>query len=111
MTLFKKIIDKVIPADIVYEDDLCMAFHDVHPQAPVHLLIIPKKEIASFNELTEEDTFLVGHIALVIQKLAKQFGLDDGYRVVNNCGADGGQTVFHLHFHLLGKRPMGWPPG
>ncbi|MDR0870434.1 MAG: histidine triad nucleotide-binding protein [Planctomycetaceae bacterium] len=101
-TIFKQIIDKEIPAQIVYEDDLCVVFHDVHPQAPVHLLVVPKKEIVSFNELTAEDTPLLGHLFAVIQKLAKEFHLDNGYRIVNNCGKDGGQSVAHLHFHLLG---------
>lgn len=110
-TLFKKIIDKEIPADIVYEDELCLAFRDIHPQAPVHLLVIPKQEIASMNEVTDGDLPLLGHILGVVQKLAKTFALDNGYRIVNNCGDDGGQTVKHLHFHLLGGRQMSWPPG
>jgi histidine triad (HIT) family protein len=110
-TIFKRIIDKEIPAEIVYEDDLCLAFRDVNPQAPVHVLVIPKKEIASADQLTEEDDVLLGHIYGVIRKLAKELGLENGYRVVSNCGNDGGQTVYHLHFHLLGGRQMGWPPG
>jgi len=110
-TIFKRIIDKEIPAKIVHEDDQCLAFHDVHPQAPVHILVIPKKEIASTDQLTEDDAALLGHIYGVIRKLAKEFGLEKGYRIVTNCGTDGGQTVYHLHFHLLGGRQMTWPPG
>jgi len=110
-TIFKRIIDKEIPANIVYEDDLCMAFHDIDPQAPVHVLVIPKKEIVSTNELTEDDAVLLGRIFDVIRKLAKELGLEKGYRVVTNCGNEGGQSVYHLHFHLLGGRQMGWPPG
>jgi histidine triad (HIT) family protein len=110
-TIFKRIIDKEIPAKIVYEDDFCLAFHDVNPQAPVHILLIPKKEIASTDELTEEDTPLLGHLYGVIRKLVKEFELQDGYRVVTNCGRNGGQTVYHLHFHLLGGRSLHWPPG
>ena len=110
-TVFKRIIDKEIPARIIYEDDLCMAFHDVNPQAPIHALIIPKAEIASTDQLTENDTALLGHIYGVIRKLAKDLNLEKGYRIVSNCGSDGGQTVYHLHFHLLGGRQMSWPPG
>ncbi|MDO4576393.1 MAG: histidine triad nucleotide-binding protein [Planctomycetia bacterium] len=111
MTIFKKIIDHEIPADIVYEDDLCLAFRDINPQAPVHVLVIPKKEITAVDALTETDKDLVGHIFLVLQKLAKELGLSDGFRVVTNNGLAAGQTVPHLHFHLLGGRAMGWPPG
>ena len=110
-TIFKRIIDKEIPAKIVYEDDLCMAFHDIDPRAPVNVLVIPKKEIVSTNELTEGDAVLLGRIFDVIRKLAKELGLEKGYRVVTNCGNEGGQSVYHLHFHLLGGRQMGWPPG
>jgi histidine triad (HIT) family protein len=110
-TIFKRIIDKEIPAKIVYEDDLCLAFHDVKPQAPTHVLLIPKREIASLDRLAEGDQMLLGHLLLVIRKLAEQFGLTDGYRVVVNCGPNAGQTVDHVHLHLLGGRPMGWPPG
>ena len=110
-TIFKRIIDKEIPAKIVYEDDLCLAFHDVNPQAPVHVLVIPRKEIPSTDQLTEDDVPLLGHIYGVIRNLVKELGLEKGYRVVTNCGHDGGQTVYHLHFHLLGGRQMGWPPG
>jgi histidine triad (HIT) family protein len=111
-TIFKRIIDHEIPADIVYEDDHCLAFQDINPQAPTHVLVIPKKVIASINDLTDDDAALVAHLWLVIRDLARQLGVDNsGYRVTVNCGADGGQTVDHLHFHLLGGRPMKWPPG
>ena len=110
-TIFKRIIDKEIPADIVYEDDLCMAFRDINPQAPVHVLVIPKREIPSTDQLTEDDGPLLAHLYTVLRKLAVQFGLGSGYRIVSNCGPNGGQTVPHLHFHLLGGRQMGWPPG
>ena len=110
-TIFKRIIDREIPAKIVYEDDRCLAFEDVNPQAPVHLLIIPKKEIPSLADLSEGDAALAGHLLLVVQKLATQRKLDDGYRVVVNCGPNGGQTVAHLHCHLLGGRSLSWPPG
>lgn len=110
-TIFKRIIDKEIPADIVYEDDLCLAFRDVAPHAPTHILVIPKKEIASVAEIADEDQALIGHLYLVIRDVANQLGLDNGYRVVVNCGADGGQSVDHLHFHLLGGRQLKWPPG
>ena len=110
-TIFKKIIDKEIPAQIVYEDERCLAFRDLAPQAPTHVLVIPKKEIASLAGLTDDDAELVAHIYLVIRDLARQLGLDGGYRVVVNSGPDGGQSVDHLHFHLLGGRALKWPPG
>jgi histidine triad (HIT) family protein len=111
-TIFKRIIDREISAEIVYEDDQCLAFRDVSPQAPTHVLVIPKKEIASLDELADGDAELMGHLWLVIRNLARQLGVDkSGYRVTVNCGAEGGQTVNHLHFHLLGGRPMTWPPG
>ncbi|MDR0392392.1 MAG: histidine triad nucleotide-binding protein [Planctomycetaceae bacterium] len=111
-TIFKKIIDRELPADIVFEDEICMAFRDVNPQAPVHILIIPKKEISSTNQLTNEDTELLGHVyTVVLPYLVREFNLSDGYRLVTNCGNNGGQTVYHLHFHLLGGRFMTWPPG
>ena len=110
-TIFQRIIAREIPANIVYEDDLCLAFHDVNPQAPTHVLVIPKKPIPSVDDLSDEDASLVGHLWLVIRNLAGELGLDDGYRVVVNCGRDGGQTVDHLHYHLLGGRPLTWPPG
>jgi histidine triad (HIT) family protein len=110
-TIFKKIIDKEIPAKIIFEDDRCLAFHDVAPQAPTHVLVIPKKEIASLAELEDGDADLVGHLFVVIRNLASELGLGTGYRVVVNSGRDGGQSVDHLHFHLLGGRQLKWPPG
>jgi histidine triad (HIT) family protein len=109
--IFLKIIDKTIPAKIAHEDDLCLAFHDIRPQAPVHVLIIPKKVIRTHDDLTPEDQAVVGHLHLIAVKLAKQLGLGRGYRLVINCNEDGGQTVPHLHMHLLGGRELGWPPG
>ena len=110
-TIFKRIIDKEIPADIVYEDDTFLAFRDINGKAPTHVLIIPKKEIARLSDLTDADAEWMGRLWLVVRNLAEELGLDGGYRVVVNCGADGGQEVEHLHFHLLGGRPMSWPPG
>ena len=110
-TIFKRIIDKEIPADIIYEDDLCLAFRDIAPQAPTHVLVIPKKEIVSVATIADEDQALIGHLYLVIRDIANQLGLAGGYRVVANSGADGGQAVDHLHFHLLGGRQLEWPPG
>jgi histidine triad (HIT) family protein len=110
-TIFSRIIRREIPADIVYEDELTLAFRDVHPQAPVHILVIPKKPIESLATATAEDQAVLGHILLVIQQIATQEGLAKGYRVVTNIGQDGGQTVLHLHFHLLGQRALAWPPG
>ena len=110
-TIFSKIIRREIPADIVYEDDLALAFRDVHPQAPVHILIIPKRVIVSIDEVSTTDAALLGHLLLTVKRVATQEGLNEGYRVVINTGKDGGQTVFHLHLHLLGKRALAWPPG
>ncbi len=110
-TIFQKIIDREIPADIVYEDEQCLAFRDVSPQAPVHVLIIPKKPVESIDQLEDEDAALLGHLWIVIRNLASKLELADGYRVVVNCGKEGGQTVDHLHFHLLGGRALTWPPG
>jgi histidine triad (HIT) family protein len=110
-TIFARIIRREIPARIEHEDDLCMAFHDVAPQAPVHLLVIPKRPLPSLAESTEADAPLLGHLVAVAAQLARTLGLGDGYRLVVNCGRDGGQTVHHLHVHLLGGRPLGWPPG
>jgi histidine triad (HIT) family protein len=109
--IFLKIISKQIPAKIAYEDELCLAFHDVNPQAPVHVLIVPKKVIVTHDEITEADRDLLGHMHLVALKLVGQFGLNDGYRLVVNCKDRGGQSVPHLHMHLLGGRHFGWPPG
>ncbi|PQO45559.1 histidine triad nucleotide-binding protein [Blastopirellula marina] len=110
-TIFKRIIDKEIPADIVYEDDLCLAFKDIAPKAPTHVLIIPKKEIATVDDLADEDAALIGHLWMVIRDVARQLGLEEGYRVIVNCKEAGGQEVPHLHYHLLGGRKMTWPPG
>ncbi len=111
MTIFQKIIDRQIPADIVYEDDLCLAFRDIHPQAPTHVLIIPRKPIPSLAHATDDDQALLGHLLLVARDLAVKLQLPNGYRTVLNSGPDGGQTVDHLHVHLLGGRALGWPPG
>jgi histidine triad (HIT) family protein len=109
--IFKKIIDRQIPAQIVYEDEHCLAFRDINPQAPVHVLLVPRKEIATHDAITEDDSALLGHLHLAAVKVAQQLGLGDGYRLVINCGERAGQTVPHLHFHLLGGRAMHWPPG
>ncbi len=110
--LFCKIINGEIPSSKVYEDDKVYAFRDIEPQAPVHILIIPKEHITSANELTEENASVVGHIFAVAARIAKEEGIaEGGYRIVNNCGEDGGQTVKHLHFHMLGGRSLQWPPG
>ncbi|MDD3468690.1 MAG: histidine triad nucleotide-binding protein [Thermoguttaceae bacterium] len=107
-TIFKRILDGEIPADIVYQDADCVAFRDVNPMAPVHILVIPRKEIVSVDDLQPEDAALVGRLFLVIRKIAAQQGLAKGYRIVTNCGPDAGQTVAHLHFHLVGGRPLSW---
>lgn len=109
--IFCRIVSGEIKSEKVYEDDRVLAFNDLEPQAPVHILIIPKKHIESTDDLTAEDADLIGHIFLVAAKLAKEHGLDNGYRIVNNCKEDGGQSVLHLHFHLLGGRKMLWPAG
>jgi histidine triad (HIT) family protein len=111
MSIFAKIIAREIPADIVYEDDLCLAFRDISPKAPTHILIIPKKPIVSLADLTPEDETIVGRCVIVASQVAKEQNLDNGYRLVVNCGENGGQEVPHLHFHLLGGRKMTWPPG
>ncbi len=110
-TIFRRIIDKEIPAQIVYEDERALAFHDIRPQAPVHVLVIPKKEIVSLADIEPDDAPLIGHLFVVLRQVAAELGLDNGYRVVINCGEDGGQEVPHLHLHLLGKRRLKWPPG
>jgi histidine triad (HIT) family protein len=110
-TIFKRIIDGEVPANVVHEDEHCLAFHDIDPKAPTHVLVIPKKEIANFDGIGDDDQALLGHMMTVIRDLARQLNLDDGYRVVVNCGPHGGQDVDHLHFHLLGGRQMTWPPG
>ncbi len=109
--IFLKIINRQIKANIAYEDERCLAFHDVNPQLPVHVLIIPKKVIPTHDGIAEADRELLGHLHLVAVKLAAQLNLGDGYRLVINCREQAGQTVPHLHMHLLGGRPMLWPPG
>lgn len=111
MTIFQKIINREIPADIVFEDDDSLAFRDVNPQAPVHVLLIPKKPIRSLDDLTASDAELCGQLLLNVPKVAQQLGLSGGYRTVINTGGHGGQTVFHLHIHILGGRGLTWPPG
>jgi histidine triad (HIT) family protein len=110
-TIFSKIIRREISANIVYEDNFVLAFRDINPQAPTHILVIPKKPIAKLDDSQLEDQALLGHLLLTVKKVAAQVGLSKGYRVVINNGEDGGQTVDHLHLHILGDRPMGWPPG
>lgn len=110
-TIFSKIIRREIPANIVYEDDLALAFTDVNPQAPTHILVIPKKPIPQLDAAGLEDLEVLGHLLLTVKKVAQQAGLTKGYRVVINNGADAGQTVYHLHLHILGDRQMKWPPG
>jgi histidine triad (HIT) family protein len=109
--IFLKIAEKKIPAKIIYEDDRCLAFHDVNPQAPVHVLLIPRKVIPTHADVEEDDAELLGHLHVVAARLAEQLGLSDGYRLVINCKERAGQTVPHLHLHLLGGRDFRWPPG
>ncbi len=110
-TLFSKIIDRQIPADIIFEDDLCLAFRDINPQAPVHVLVIPKKPIEKLSDAGIQDQGILGHLLLVANKIAEQEGISDSYRLIINNGEDAGQTVFHLHVHVLGGRSFTWPPG
>ncbi|SPJ33641.1 histidine triad nucleotide-binding protein [Kushneria phyllosphaerae] len=111
-TIFTKIINREINASIVFEDDEVLAFNDVNPQAPVHVLIIPKKEIATLNDLTEADAQVVGKLHLVAAQIAREKGIaEQGYRVVMNCNEQGGQSVYHIHLHLMGGRQMSWPAG
>lgn len=110
-TIFSKILGGEIPADIVHEDEHSIAVRDISPQAPVHVLVIPRKPIVSLADATDEDVVLLGHLMRVCANVAEQEGLDDGYRVVANTGGDGGQTVDHLHFHVMGGRSLTWPPG
>lgn len=111
-TLFTKIINGEIPAQIVYEDDKVIAIDDIHPQAPIHKLIIPRQEIPTLNDLSVNEQLLVGHMIYVAKQLAMQLKIaENGYRLVFNCNQDGGQTVNHIHLHLLGGRSLGWPPG
>lgn len=110
--IFCKIIRGDIPATKVFEDDMVFSFRDISPAAPEHVLIIPKKHISNLNEVTEEDSNIIAHIYIVAKEIAKILGVDKtGYRIVSNCGEDGGQTVHHIHFHLLGGRALQWPPG
>ena len=111
MTIFEKIISRQIPAKIIWEDDDAVAFHDVDPQAPVHVLIVPKRVIPHLADAKDEDRALLGKLLLVARDLAKKLELSNGYRVVINCGPDAGESVPHLHVHLLGKRALAWPPG
>lgn len=111
-TIFGRILRGEIPCDKVYEDDQVLAFRDINPAAPTHILIIPRKHIATINDAGAEDAALLGHMMLTAAKLARAEGIaDDGYRLVINCNGDGGQTVYHLHLHVLGGRALGWPPG
>ncbi|MEM6777300.1 MAG: histidine triad nucleotide-binding protein [Planctomycetota bacterium] len=110
-SIFSKIIDREIPADIVYEDESCLAFRDIAPKAPVHVLIIPKREIVSLADLTTDDESVMGHCVVVASQVARDEGLTDGYRLIVNCGEEGGQEVPHLHYHLMGGRKLTWPPG
>ncbi len=110
--LFCKIVAGDIPSTKVYEDDKVYAFNDIEPQAPIHIIIVPKMHISSSNELTDDNAEVIGHIFAVAAKIAKEKGFaEKGWRIVNNCGEDGGQTVGHIHFHLLAGRNLGWPPG
>ncbi|XP_047448077.1 histidine triad nucleotide-binding protein 2, mitochondrial isoform X2 [Mugil cephalus] len=110
-TIFSKVIDKSIPADIIYEDEKCLAFRDVNPQAPVHFLVIPRVPIPRISAAKDDDAALLGHLLVVAKNVAKQESLNEGYRVVINDGKDGSQSVYHLHIHVLGGRQMMWPPG
>ena len=110
MTIFQKIIDREIPADIVFEDDTVLAFRDINPQAPTHILIIPKKPLDRLSSAGEGDVPLLGHMMLSAARIAKEQGLED-YRFIVNNGERAGQSVFHLHMHILGGRPFSWPPG
>ena len=110
-TIFQKIIDKELPADIVYEDESCLAFKDINPVAPIHILIIPKKRIEKISDSNTEDKELLGHLFLVAGNIARDLGIEDAFRLVENNGAGAQQTVFHLHIHLIAGREFNWPPG
>ena len=110
-TLFTKIIDRKIPADIIYEDELCLAFRDIQPQAPLHALLVPKTPIAKLSEGSRHEQGLLGHLMLTASIIAKEQGFEDAFRLVINNGAKAGQTVFHLHLHIIAGRELGWPPG
>ena len=110
--IFCKIVKGDIPSNKIYEDDKVLAFHDISPEAPTHFLVIPKEHIRSANDINEENSHIISHIFLVINKLVRELNITEtGYRIVNNCGKDGGQTVEHIHFHVLGQRDLKWPPG
>ncbi|NWY02601.1 HINT1 protein, partial [Nothoprocta ornata] len=110
-TIFGKIIRKEIPANIIYEDEQCLAFHDISPQAPTHFLVVPKKPIVRLSEAEDSDESLLGHLMIVGKKCAANLGLTKGFRMVVNEGPEGGQSVYHVHLHVLGGRQLGWPPG
>lgn len=110
-TIFGKIIRREIPAQIVYEDDLCLAFRDVNPQAPTHVLIVPKKEIPRLTDASDADQAVLGHLMLAAGRIARELGIDEAFRVIVNNGAGAGQSVFHLHLHILAGRKLTWPPG
>ncbi|KAM4729290.1 adenosine 5'-monophosphoramidase HINT1 [Anableps anableps] len=110
-TIFGKIVRKEIPVNLIYEDDQCVAFPDIAPQAPTHILVVPKKPIVQLSQAEESDAALLGHMLIVAKKVAQEAGLSKGYRIVINDGPDGGQSVYHIHIHVLGGRTMGWPPG
>ena len=110
-TIFSRIISREIPAEILYEDELAIAFRDINPQAPVHILVVPKQPLPQLDNAESQDHALMGHLLLTVKRVAEQAGLTNGYRVVINNGSDGGQTVDHLHLHILGGRQMHWPPG
>lgn len=110
-SIFTKIIKREIPADIIYEDSDVIAFNDISPKAPVHILVVPKKQIPTINDATDEDAFLLGKVILTASKIAKMKGIDErGYRVIVNCNQEGGQSVYHIHFHLIGGKQLGWSP-
>lgn len=110
-TIFTKIIEREIPADIIYEDDICLAFRDINPQAPTHILVIPRQPLAKISDASEVNQSLLGHLLLTANKIAEQEGVADAFRLVINNGEDAGQTVFHLHIHILAGRTFSWPPG
>ena len=110
-TLFTRIIKRELPADIIYEDDICLAFKDIHPVAPIHALLIPKQEIAMLSDVQSDQTAIMGHLMLKVSHVADLLGLNNAFRVVVNNGAEAGQTVFHLHLHIIGGRDLHWPPG
>ncbi|KAL0963192.1 hypothetical protein UPYG_G00350920 [Umbra pygmaea] len=110
-TIFGKIIRKEIPANIFFEDDQCIAFHDVAPQAPTHFLVVPKRQIVQLSKAEDSDAAILGHLMIVAKKCAEQVGLSKGYRLIVNEGPDGGQSVYHIHVHVMGGRQLGWPPG